>query len=344
MPHTLVQYEWFYAFICALQDLCHASNESFILKLPIGFPGTKVCMSIESTRRVWKDSTKGGTAKLLLLALADWADDWGYCHPSIEQMAVKCRQTERNIINLIAELEQAGELRRIARGRGGRGKFSGSVYQVIAGMNAEMIATSQRISPLAQDTFAKLQNGEMSRPAVRNPSTKIDEKISGEKFSPEKQRSNSSPVFPYALKELINISDSSTPPAVTQLKPLDGDEQAEALYRLVRPTHLTLPNSEQRTVALKVLGIYLSKFGSADAAAVALKPFAQEADTRGIRATNLCWLSEWAAVGQIPQVRKKPTKHSRLETAQDDQTDYSALRKRMEAELAPHINNEGNPA
>jgi hypothetical protein len=59
-------------------------------------------MSVETSNRVWKQSSKGGTPLLLLLALADWSDDWGYCHPSIEQMAIKCRQTERNILNLIA--------------------------------------------------------------------------------------------------------------------------------------------------------------------------------------------------------------------------------------------------
>lgn len=75
-------------------------------------------MSVETSNRVWKHSQNGGARLLLLLAMADWSDDWGYCHPSIEQMAVKCRQTERNILNLIAELEKAGEVRRVARGKG----------------------------------------------------------------------------------------------------------------------------------------------------------------------------------------------------------------------------------
>ena len=92
-------------------------------------------MSVETSNRVWKQSGKGGTQLLLLLAMADWSDDWGYCHPSIEQMAIKCRQTERNILNLIADLEKSNELRRLARGKGGRGKGSGSVYQVITGLN-----------------------------------------------------------------------------------------------------------------------------------------------------------------------------------------------------------------
>lgn len=290
-------------------------------------------MSVETSKRVWKHSQKGGASLLLLLAMADWSDDWGYCHPSIEQMAIKCRQTERNILNLIAELEKAGEVCRVARGKGGRGKFSGSVYQVIVGMHAEEVISSEKISPLARDAFAKLQNGEMSLPTQRNGIVKT-----GEKISPEKQCPDFSPVVPYALKELINISDSTPPPAaVMQQKDFVTDEQVEALYRLVRPTHLTLPNSEQRAVALKVLGEYLKRFNSPQAAATALKPYAAEADARGIRQTNLCWLSEWAAVGQIPKPRKKVTKYSKQENVQEDQADYGALRKRMETELAPHM-------
>ncbi|MEP7136686.1 MAG: helix-turn-helix domain-containing protein [Chloroflexota bacterium] len=292
-------------------------------------------MSVETSNRAWKHSQKGGTPLLLLLAMADWSDDWGYCHPSIEQMAVKCRQTDRNILNLIAELEKAGEVRRVARGKGGRGKFSGSVYQVIVGMNAEDVIASGRISPLAQNTFAKLQNGEMSLPIQRNLAAKTDEK-----FSPEKQRPDSSSLFPCALKELINVSDSPPPSEDVHQKDLNTEEQAQALYRLVRPSHLILPNSDQRTVALEVLKIYLEKFSALQAAAELLKPYAAEADARGIRQTNLCWLSEWAAVGQIPKPRRKVTKYSKPETMQEEHADYEALRKRMEVELTPHM--QGN--
>lgn len=295
-------------------------------------------MSVETSNRVWKHSQNGGARLLLLLAMADWSDDWGYCHPSIEQMAVKCRQTERNILNLIAELEKADEVRRVARGKGGRGKFSGLIYQVVVGMNTDEILASERISPLAKDTFAKLQNGEMNLPTSR----KTSEKISGENFSPEKQRPEFSPAFPYALKELINVSDFTSPPtAIVQQNVLNAEELAETLYRLVRPSHLTIPNSDQRVVALKVLGEYLKQYDSPQAAATALKPYAAEADARGIRQTNLCWLSEWAAVGQIPKLRRKATRYSKQEHLQEDQADYEVLRKRMETELAPHMQDNG---
>ncbi len=69
-------------------------------------------MSVATTNRVWQQSKQGKTSLLLLLAMADWSDDWGYCHPSHDQMAAKCRQTERNVITLI---RHPGEKRRTAQ-------------------------------------------------------------------------------------------------------------------------------------------------------------------------------------------------------------------------------------
>ena len=296
---------------------------------------------METSNRVWKQSGKGGTPLLLLLALADWSDDWGYCHPSIEQMAIKCRQTERNILNLIADLEKSSELRRLARGKGGRGKGSGSVYQVITGMSAVEITASEQSSPLARATLAKLASGEVAPPSAQRSRSETDEKFSLENFSSEKQSPIFSPVSIVRLNELINVSDSSTPPSRNMQKnePLP-EERAEALYRLVRPGHLTLPNSEQRTVALRVLGMYLQRHDSLQAAAQVLKPFAAEADARGIRPTNLCWLSEWAAVGQIPKQRNKSRSSTQQAPTTKPTADYEAIRKRMETELPTLIENK----
>ncbi|MBK6647453.1 MAG: hypothetical protein IPG44_17180 [Anaerolineales bacterium] len=300
-------------------------------------------MSVETSNRVWKQSGKGGTPLLLLLAMADWSDDWGYCHPSIEQMAIKCRQTERNILNLIADLEKSNELRRLARGKGGRGKGSGSVYQVITGINQLEIAASEQSSPLARATLTKLASGEVAPPSAAKPPLETDEKISGEKFSPEKQSPDFSPVSILRLNELINVSDSTPSPShETQKHEPSPEERAEALYRLVRPGHLTLPNSEQRTVALRVLGMYLQRYDSPQAAAQALKPFAAEADVRGIRPTNLCWLSEWAAVGQIPKQRNKFRSNAKPAPTSEPTVDYEAIRQRMEAELPTLIERKDN--
>jgi hypothetical protein len=121
-------------------------------------------------------------------------------------------------------------------------------------------------------TLAKLASGEVAPPSVAKPPLETDEKISGENFSPEKQSPDFSPVSIVRLNELINVSDSSTPPSRgTQKHEPSPEERAEALYRLVRPGHLTLPNSEQRTVALRVLGMYLQRYDSPQVGSASLE-------------------------------------------------------------------------
>jgi len=67
-------------------------------------------MSIGIMNRVWKKSECKGTDLLLLLALADNADDDGYCWPGIEYLAAKIRMTPQSVINITTRIEKAGEL------------------------------------------------------------------------------------------------------------------------------------------------------------------------------------------------------------------------------------------
>ena len=81
---------------------------------------------------------------------------------------------------------------------------------------------------------------------------------------------------------------------------------AETLYRKVRPGHFTVPRSEKFGSAMEILIKYLENYkGDFDAAADALRPFAEEADRRNISQLNLCWLTEWAAAGVMPTHSKK---------------------------------------
>lgn len=82
--------------------------------------------------------------------------------------------------------------------------------------------------------------------------------------------------------------------------------EAEALYRKVRPNQFTLPRSDKFENAVYILLRYLELHKrDLDKAAEALRPFAREADRRGISPLNLCWLSEWAAAGEIPLPSRK---------------------------------------
>jgi hypothetical protein len=76
-------------------------------------------MSIKVMTEVWESSSTKGGARLVLLALADYANDEGYCHPGVERLALKSSLTERNVQFILRELEARGELVTLQRmGRG----------------------------------------------------------------------------------------------------------------------------------------------------------------------------------------------------------------------------------
>jgi hypothetical protein len=69
-------------------------------------------MSIKLMTAVWERADLSSTQKLVLLALADWANDEGLCWPSINRLSAKASMAGRSIQRIIRELEQAGFVRR----------------------------------------------------------------------------------------------------------------------------------------------------------------------------------------------------------------------------------------
>lgn len=69
-------------------------------------------MSIKLMTAVWEREDLASTHKLVLLALADWANDEGLCWPSINRLAVKASLTTRAVQKAIRALEQMGFVRR----------------------------------------------------------------------------------------------------------------------------------------------------------------------------------------------------------------------------------------
>jgi hypothetical protein len=89
-------------------------------------------MSIEVMTRVWKGSKQKGSRLLLLLAIADHADEMGFAWPGISLLAEKLRMSERQTKRLLAETEATGELYIDRRGYNNR-------YIVTVGMSDERI-------------------------------------------------------------------------------------------------------------------------------------------------------------------------------------------------------------
>ena len=82
-------------------------------------------VSVEVLTTCWKHSRARGTDLLVLLALADIANDEGECWPSIFHLAKKCRIDERTTQRRIRSLEGLGEV--VVVRCGGRASRHGEV-------------------------------------------------------------------------------------------------------------------------------------------------------------------------------------------------------------------------
>jgi hypothetical protein len=69
-------------------------------------------MSIKLMTAVWDREDLSSTQKLVLLALADWANDEGLCWPSIERVAKKSSLKKRAVQLAIRSLEETHFIRR----------------------------------------------------------------------------------------------------------------------------------------------------------------------------------------------------------------------------------------
>ena len=65
-------------------------------------------MSIKVMSHVWNMEIEDSTAKLALMALADFSDDEGYCFPSYEVLAKKISKSKRTAIRAVDKLAELG--------------------------------------------------------------------------------------------------------------------------------------------------------------------------------------------------------------------------------------------
>ena len=88
-------------------------------------------MSIRTMERVWRNSRQAGGKLLLLLAIADFANDNGMAYPGIDTLAEKTRQSRRTIQRQLAELEAERELAI----EPGTGRSNTNTYWVLTGLD-----------------------------------------------------------------------------------------------------------------------------------------------------------------------------------------------------------------
>lgn len=107
-------------------------------------------MSINVQNWVWQNSETNGNDRLVLLAIADEADDDGSsAYPSMERLALKCRVNRATVMRTIRRLEEAGEIIVDRPEEYGRGRYN--VYLVVMGRDGLSVADCQPL-PKSRDT------------------------------------------------------------------------------------------------------------------------------------------------------------------------------------------------
>ncbi len=86
-------------------------------------------MSLEAYRDVWEHSKAKGTARLILLALADHADENGVAWPSLSRLAKYVNVSKENVCRNISRLIKMGELSRVGTVPSKQGK-PGTKYKI----------------------------------------------------------------------------------------------------------------------------------------------------------------------------------------------------------------------
>lgn len=69
-------------------------------------------MSIRFIGTVWDSGLYDGPRLLMMLALADHADDDGWCFPNYETLALKIRRNVKTVYRVLSDLEAEGAIRR----------------------------------------------------------------------------------------------------------------------------------------------------------------------------------------------------------------------------------------
>lgn len=146
-------------------------------------------MSIKIMSAIFDSKTLGPTERLIMLALADHADDAGRCYPSMQRLQERTGLSERAVQTNVRALTDKGYLRVIVGG----GKGNANVYFVSANPAAE---TPYQMHPAADAPQTPQQM--RSNPAADAPEP------SGTIIEPSKKSAQDAQDILAALAEVVS--------------------------------------------------------------------------------------------------------------------------------------------
>jgi hypothetical protein len=130
-------------------------------------------VSVRTMARVWEHSRHAGTDLLMLLAIADFADDDGNAYPAVHTLANKCRMKPRNATYILRALEASGELQVLLN----KGPKGANRYRIVLeALGVQGVAPLQSIAPLQSSVATPAIHGSQPlQPIADEPSGTIKE-------------------------------------------------------------------------------------------------------------------------------------------------------------------------
>lgn len=113
---------------------------------------------------VWENSNTKGSERLVLLALADQANDDGYCWPSFETIAKRANISRRFVIKIMNNLQEKGLIER--KRRNSNGLFTSSLYRVV--VNYSSLPSEQEFTTSSEQEFTRVVNGSSLKPSINH--------------------------------------------------------------------------------------------------------------------------------------------------------------------------------
>ena len=259
-------------------------------------------MSIHVMSNVWQKSQHTGAHLLMMLAIADFADDQGRAYPAVSTLAGKCRVKARAANYTIADLRDSGELEvKVARGPRGA-----NLYRIVLdqlGVLREAVAPLQPAAPLHR--VASLQSvaggGQLGAPLQSSAPLQPGARTPAPGCTP--------PLHPGAAKPSLNHQEPSVE-AIASVGKADLPASRGTKKLMVSlKTWIGALNGEQAIPADDAVFVYAEQVGlSAEFLELAWKEFLarySEPDAKRYRdwravfrkAVRANWLKLWYATG-----------------------------------------------
>jgi len=233
-------------------------------------------VSITAINWVFNNSKAKGAKRLVLLALADRANDQGKCWPSYEDIARRCNMDRRYAMVCVQRLVDMGEVSISDRFKD-TGDQDSNLYTIVGVVNHDSLGSEQEFTTPSEQGFTRVVNHDSPKPSFNHhiePLNKEEEEIPPCPTTPREAYSH--PLF----KVILEITAST--------------KQSGGILP---------PDKDYPYVYEHLLAIYDKAGQSIKDMRGLLRPAWIEWKKRDYQLTNPHWL-DWALSGVIPEKKK----------------------------------------